>query len=87
MEGKHIGFIISGPLSQVPNIRQILEGLIENMYGNPVGFVTDEYGDSATIDNWLQYLAGRLVRFAHTGYVQPWTFLGEGGAKVLGAIH
>lgn len=90
MEVKHIGFIISGPLSQVPNIRQILEGLVGNKPGNPgnpVGFVTDEYGNSATIDNSLQYLAGRLVRFAHTGYVQPCTFLGEGWAKVLNDAH
>lgn len=87
MEGKHIGFIISGPLSQVPNMREILVGLVENMNGNPVGFVTDEHGDSVTIDNSLQYLAGRLVRFADTGYVQPWTFLGEGGAKVLKDVH
>ena len=87
---KQIGFIISGPLSQAPNIRQILEGLVENIpgnVGNPVGFVTDEYGDSATIDNSLQYLAGRLVRFAHTGYIQPCTFLGEGGMKVLKDAH
>jgi multimeric flavodoxin WrbA len=87
---KHFGFIISGPLSQAANTRQILEGLVENIpgnVGNPVGFVTDEYGDSATIDNSLQYLAGRLVRFAHTGYIQPCTFLGEGGMKVLKDAH
>jgi len=83
MQGKQVGFIISGPLSQVPNIRQILEGITEVASANPVGFLTDEYGDSTTIDNSLHYLAGRLVRFAHTGYMQPWTFLGTGGMKVL----
>lgn len=87
MRGKQVGFIISGPLSQVPNLREILEGIVEVMSANLVGFVTDEYGDSETIDNLLQYLARRLVRFSDTGYIQPWTFLGDGGTKVLEAIH
>ena len=87
MKGKQVGFIISGPLSQAPDIRQILQTLIEVKHAHAVDFVTDEYGDSATIDNSLQYLAGRLVRFADTGYIQPWTFLAEGGTKVLAAAH
>ncbi len=87
LKGKQVGFIISGPLSQVANLRQILEGLFENACVNPVGYVTDEYGDSGMIDNSLQYLARRLVRFSEVGYVQPWTFLGEGGSRVLKAVH
>lgn len=87
MRGKQVGFIISGPLSQVPNLREVLEGIVEISSANLVGFVTDEYGDSETIDNSLEYLARRLVRFSDTGYIQPWTFLGDGGTRVLEAIH
>ena len=81
--GKQIGFIISGPLSQVPNLRQILEGQVEVKHGNPVDFVTDEYGDSTKIDNSLQYLARRLVQFADNNYIKSSTFLGVGGTKIF----
>jgi hypothetical protein len=48
-----------------------------------VGFVTDEFGDSAHVDNLLQSLAERLARFADSGYIQPHTFLSVGGMKVF----
>ncbi len=81
--GKQIGFIISGPLSQVPNLRQILEAHVEVQHANLGGFVTDEYGDSAKIDNLLQGLAKRLVQFADNNYIKPSTFLGVGGTKIF----
>jgi multimeric flavodoxin WrbA len=81
--GKQFGFIISGPLSQVPNLRQILQAYVEWQQSNLVGFVTDEFGDSADLDGLLQSLAERLVRFADSGYVQPATFLGVGGMKIF----
>ncbi|NOR82360.1 MAG: hypothetical protein GQ526_02575, partial [Ardenticatenales bacterium] len=65
--GKQIGFIISGPLSQIPNLRQVLEAYVEMQHANLAGFVTDEYGDSAEIDSLLQNLAERLCRFADSG--------------------
>jgi len=37
LSGKQIGFIISGPLSQIPNLRQALEGYLEAQHANPVG--------------------------------------------------
>ncbi len=39
--GKQIAFIISGPLSQVPNLRQILEAYVEIQHANLVDFITD----------------------------------------------
>jgi multimeric flavodoxin WrbA len=81
--GKQIGVIISGPLSQVSNLRQILEGHVEVKHGNLGGFVTDEYGDSTKIDNSLQYLARRLVQFADNNYIKPSTFLGVGGTRIF----
>ena len=81
--GKQMSFIISGPLGQIPNLRQILEAHAEMQHSNLAGIVTDEYGDAAEIDNLLQNLAERLVRFADNGYTRPATFLGVGGTKLF----
>lgn len=77
--GKQIAFIISGPLSQVPNLRQILEAYVEIQHANLVDFITDEDGDSRNIDSLLQNLGKRLVQFADNSYIRPPTFLGVGG--------
>ncbi|MBC8218605.1 MAG: NAD(P)H-dependent oxidoreductase [Planctomycetes bacterium] len=83
LTGKQIGFIISGPLGQIPNLRQILEAYAEWQQANVVHFVTDEYEDSLKIDALLQSLAKRAVRFAEIDYVKPATFLGVGGMKIF----
>ena len=77
--GKQMGLIISGPLSQNPNLRQILETYVDIQHANLAGIVTDEYEDSAQIDNLLQDLAENLVQFADSGYIRTPTFLGVGG--------
>jgi len=83
ISGKQIGFIISGPLSQIPNLRQALEGYLEVQHANSVGFVTDEICDSSEIDNILQAMGKRLIQFSENGYVKPPTFLGVGGNKIF----
>lgn len=83
LTGKQVAFIISGPLSQIANLRQILTTSAELENASLAGIVTDEFGDSATIDVLLQNLAGRLVTYAGKGYVKPSTFLGVGGRKVF----
>jgi hypothetical protein len=47
MSGKQLGFIISGFLSQIPNLKQALEGYFEVQQAGIVDFVTDKFGDSA----------------------------------------
>jgi len=86
--GKQFGFIISGPLSQIPNLREILEGWVQMQRSNLAGFVTDEggadaAGDSAETDGLLHHLAERLIWFSDREYVQPQTFLGVGGIKIF----
>jgi multimeric flavodoxin WrbA len=81
--GKQIGFIISGPLSQIPNLRQVLESWTEIQLANLAGFVTDEYEDAAQIDTLMQNLAKNLVQFADSGYIRTPTFLGVGGKKLF----
>jgi multimeric flavodoxin WrbA len=81
--GKQMGFIISGPLGQLPNLRQIFEGYVEWQQANLVDFVTDEYGDSLQIDATLQNFARRLISLSEKHYVKPRTFLGVGGMKIF----
>jgi multimeric flavodoxin WrbA len=81
--GKQLGFIISGPLSQIPNLRQIMEAYAEGEGANMVDFVTDEYESSAEINALLQSLAERLIRFASESYMKSFTFLGVGGRKLF----
>jgi multimeric flavodoxin WrbA len=81
--GKQIGFIISGPLSQIPNLREILEAWTEWQQCNLVDFITDEYEDSAEIDILLHSFASRFVQLADKNYTRPRTFLGVGGMKVF----
>jgi multimeric flavodoxin WrbA len=83
MTGKQLGFIISGPLSQIPNLKQALEGFYEVQQAGIVDFVTDECGDSAKIDALLQGLAEELIRSSNDGYAKPASFLGVGGKKVI----
>lgn len=83
MAGKQLGFIIAGPLGQIPNLRQALDGFFEIQQANIVDFITDECGDSAEIDALLLNLAGQLIRSASNDYAKPVGFLGVGGRKIL----
>jgi multimeric flavodoxin WrbA len=83
LTGKQIGFLISGPLNQIPNLKQILEAYTDWQQANLAGFVTDECDDSLQLDALLQNLAERLLQWSLTNYIKPRTFLGVGGMKVL----
>ena len=83
LRGKQVGFLISGPLSGLPYLRQGLEAYFEMQQAGIVDFITDEGGDSIEVDALLQDLAGRLIHFADEGYARPESFLGVGGRKVL----
>jgi hypothetical protein len=82
--GKQLGYIISGPLSQRPNLIQILEASSTTRQdANHADIVTDECESSKELDAILQSFAERLVSFAEKGYVRPQNFLGVGGHKVF----
>jgi len=83
LRGKQIGFLVSGPLGQIPNLRQILEGYTEIQMGNLAGIVTDESEDSLEIDNLIESLAHRLIEYANTDYIKPPTFLSVGVRKIF----
>ncbi len=81
--GKQIGFLISGPLGQIPNLREIFQAYAEFQQANLAGIVTDESPDSGETDALLENLARRMVDYAVRGYIKPATFLGVGGMKIF----
>jgi multimeric flavodoxin WrbA len=83
LEGKQFGFLISGPLSQVANLREILNAYVEWQNSNLVDIITDESHNPSHIDRAIEGMAERLVQFADEGYIRPATFLGIGGMKIF----
>jgi multimeric flavodoxin WrbA len=81
--GKQFGFIISGPLAQLANLRQILQAYSEIQQANPAGYVTDEFGESPEVDTMLQTLATELIRLSEAGSVRTPTYLSVGGKKLF----
>jgi multimeric flavodoxin WrbA len=81
--GKQIGYIISGPLSQNLNLKEMLIAHVEYQDSNYVDVVTDEFGDSAHIDALLHNLAKNMVDYSLAGYIKPISFLGEAAMKIF----
>jgi len=83
LAGKQFALLISGPLTQVPNLREILEGYAQLELCNLAGIVSDEVGDSSGLDGLLEELAGRLMRCAEADYRPPQMFPGVAGTKLF----
>jgi len=71
LPGKPIGFVVSGPLRQLDNLRSILEGVYGAMQMRLAGFATDEDED---IDGGIAALAESLYFLAESGYAAPQQF-------------
>lgn len=80
--GKQIAVLVSGPLSQLPELRMSCEAWIEIQQSNLLEWVSDE-GDGGAIGRQLDSLAERLVRLSLAGYAPPRTFLGIAGLKLF----
>ncbi len=83
LTGKQVGFLISGPLTQNANLRQIMEAYTEWQGANLVDIVTDEVEDSKQLDEHLLFLAQQVVHFAEKNYIKPKTFLSVAGMKIF----
>ncbi|MHA1510676.1 MAG: NAD(P)H-dependent oxidoreductase [Promethearchaeota archaeon] len=81
--GKQIGFIISGPLSQIPNLRETFQGWNETNKLNTVDFITDESQNSEEIDGLLQALALKSINFSEIGFVNELTMRGVAGKNIF----
>ena len=80
LPGKPIGFVVSGPLRQLDNLRSILEGVYGAMQMRLAGFATDEDED---IDGGIAALAESLYFLAESGYNPPQQFPAICGRKVF----
>jgi len=81
---KQIAYIISGPISQNPNLLQILEGnVVARQSANLVDIVSDESADPFAIDGQIGRLAQQAVLYAEKDFVRPQNFLGVGGHKIF----
>jgi multimeric flavodoxin WrbA len=80
---KQMAFIVSGPLSQLPELRLVYEAWMEIQQSNLVAFVSDETEDPTELEATLDSLAERLVRLSKADYIRPRTFLGKAGLKVF----
>ncbi len=83
LKGKHIGFLISGALSQNHNTSEILKSWAETMGLNVHGIVSDEEAVSSLLDSRIDALAADLIFSASEGISKPATFRGFGGMKVF----
>lgn len=81
--GKQIGLLVSGPLRQIANLRQMLEGYVALQPANLAGIVTDECANSAQVDGLIDGLARQLADGAAVGYIGPRNFLAVGAAKLF----
>jgi multimeric flavodoxin WrbA len=81
--GKQIAFMVSGPLGQLPELRQVYEAWMEIQRSNLAGFISDEELGSSTLEGRIDTLAAQLLRKARSNYIRPRTFLGIAGMKVF----
>lgn len=83
MTGKQMGFLVSGPLGQLPDLRQFMEAYVEVQQGNLAGIISDDYEDSSEIDDLISLLADRLIRYSVQKFKKPKSYLEVGVRKIL----
>ncbi len=81
--GKQVALVVSGPLSQEPNLMEVFRGFFEFQGANLSGAVSDECGSSEDLDRLLDQLMHQALAYALNGYRRPQTFLGVGGMKIF----
>ena len=81
LEGKLVGFLISGPLAQLPTLREVLEAHVEVGHCQRLGIVTDEDPDSAMTSAQLAAMAAKADLWLASPWYRPNTFRGVGADK------
>lgn len=83
MMGKSVGYIVSGPLRQEANLREILEARADVAGLYLLDIVTDEYGSDEEITALLTGLAQKTMWAVEHRPQRPASFMGVGGMKVF----
>lgn len=83
MMGKHTCYLVAGSLSQLPNVREFLEGKDRVGKENSMGVISDECPDSEHLTALIADLALRLDRSSRAKYQKGVNFLEVGGMKIF----
>jgi len=83
LKGKQIGYFISGPISGIVNLREIIQAYVEMNEANLVDIITDEYEGSKELDAQIENFARRLINCAVEKRTNSETFLGVAGTKLF----
>ena len=83
LEGKQVGFLVSGPLNELPSLKEMCQVYPEFQQANLVDIVSDECGNSKQLDAQIHAMASRAVTLADKNYATPKTFLSIGGQKIF----
>ncbi len=78
LHGKQVGFLISGPLRQLPNLRQLFETYVQAQRCTLAGFATDEDEAAEAVTAGLQALADRLAWGLEHDLQAPPTYMSYG---------
>lgn len=81
VEGAQFGYIVSGPLRQLPDLREDIEARSQMNGNNLAGIVTDE--DPAMVTALVQRLASDIVEGIRSDEHRPPTYLGVGGHLIF----
>ncbi len=81
--GRHFAWLVSGPLSHLPEMRELYEAWVQLQHSDLTGWVSDEAPSSSALDVRLDALTQTLASRASTGVVQSWDFRAEGGRLVF----
>ncbi|MEA2070161.1 MAG: NAD(P)H-dependent oxidoreductase [Asgard group archaeon] len=79
---QHIGFLISGPMSQTGVVREHLLSFVECHRGNVIDFITDEFSTSKQIDDAIDNFARKTAIYVENDYFNN-TFRGVAGKKLF----
>ena len=82
--GQQQAYFVSGPLRQLPLLRQAIEAMPDVGRANLVGVVTDESEDSQQITTTIQSIVDDMIwGIENNKFARPKTFLGVGGHKIF----
>ncbi len=81
--GQQLGYLITGPLKQNPNIKEILKARTEMGWTNLVDVITDEAEDSDMMTKQIRQFSRDLCWCLDNNFIRPFTFRKEGGYKIF----
>jgi len=80
-KGKQVAYLVSGPLGELPYLRETLENAPQINLGGLAGIVTDESGARTT--TYLHQLAKNIGWRLKEGYIEPQKFFGVGAHLIF----